>query len=225
MPAEDQAAVLNSPWLRRQIEARRKDFQTSKLLVKGVSFVGEGEKRQLLKVDARVEYKNPDGKDASYHCSLLPDAGSLLVVFRIASEQVTIPQKNNPHSFSDYHVLLIEQPRWAVNAVNCLETPGGLLTGDEGVDVESIKKGILREAFEESGEAFREMIEVVGAHEQISLGAPLSLHPAVSDKQHEFYVVLDVTLQHLEKIKEAIQGTVAGLAKEGEATRPVIFRL
>ena len=136
LSSDDQNDVRKCPWFLRQIETRQAVFETSKLLIKGVSFIGEGEKRKILKIDARIYYKNPDKEEASYHVSFLPDSGTLLVVFCVAAENATKPQKNNPNSFQDYHVLLIEQPRWGVNSPNALEPIGGLLTDDEKVDLE-----------------------------------------------------------------------------------------
>lgn len=205
----DIALIATTPWLQRQIEQREAVFGPADILVRGVNIIGKGDNRRLLKLDFVVGF-TLDGKPSGYHGSFMPDAACLVTLFRVASKETTQPT---------YHAPLIQQARWCTGSKQVLEVPAGLLNPDETLDIESIKKGALREFVEETGVKLDpNKLSIV------SLGTA-ALHPGMTDTQYQFLTVVDLTAAKLAQMKAKLIGKFGGLEDEGEKTAPLLVEL
>jgi hypothetical protein len=209
----DRDLVMNWETLNNQVDAREsKGFTFRKIFVTGVSLVGQGEKRRPLMVQARVTYLTPEFGEATYHTNFIPDAATLLVVFRMVNKEAT---SQEPAKLDDHFVLLVNQARIGFNSRLSPEIPGGLI-GENG---EAPKLAALREMIEESvSEQNRNLLPNDLSEKAVSIGKPALSHPALTDKQHQFAVTIDVTPAALAELQKAFTGTRAGEKKETEQT-------
>jgi hypothetical protein len=231
LSGEQRTQVLEWPSMLRHLGAREKGgFPTDKVVINGVSFVGNTQK--ILLTQARVHYKNPGKQNApyregSYHVNFMPDAASLLLAFRVVDQQVNGDRKLK---LSDYHVLMVEQPRWGANTLKSLEIPAGItdeITGKfDLVDMKHRRKGAWREFAQEtgvSGEASSASFVTFGPDDIKSLGGPLTLHPANTDAQYPFYAEKDCTSAQLAKMKTVVN-ELSGI-DPNESTKPKLIPL
>jgi len=211
--------VRHWPAMQRQIQERNANgFETHEVLINGVSIREIGGKGTVLLAQTTVDF-TANGKRASYGVNFISDAATLLVVFRVAQEQTTGKKQR---SYKKY-VVLVEQARWGKNNPESLEIPGGLLSDNETFDIkkswDNPMRGALREFIEETNSEGKKVLPFTIRPSEIrSLGKPLVGHPAMSDKQHQFYVEIDMTTAQFKKTQVSLTGKRGGQANEGEAT-------
>lgn len=214
-------------WAPMQRQLRRManaGFAVSRLVINGASFVGaDPAKQKLLMTQARLFYTTPDGHDESYHVNFLPDAAALLVAFRLVNEEVSSNAATPAApSLDEFHVVMIEQPRIAA-AGWCLQVPGGMLDADRHPDLSSFERpdtGALREYNEEVGAG---TLPGIRSAELVELGEPVTLHPANTDTQSQFYVVKEIGPAALETARRKVNGSTGD--DPNEITRPCIIPL
>ncbi len=205
--------------MHRQIEAHsRNGFKTSRVVINGASLIGPADRRTVLTVQARVHYTTPGGHEASYHVNFMPDAATLLVVFKVAGKDTTARPALNQH-----HVVMIEQPRWGGNAVGMLEVPGGLLHEKTGFNLSSWENptmGALREFVEEThASGGKDDFPHLDRRKIRKLGAPVTCHPALTDAQHQYFTELTITPQAFRNLRRALKDRHGGNAQEQETTK------
>ena len=206
---------LVSSWasMQKQIDARENNgFSVRKIVVNGASLLGQGEKRRPLMVQARVTYSTPEFGEATYHTNFIPDASTLLVVFRIVDKEATSSQAI---PLEDHYALLVKQARYGMNERLAEEIPGGLVS-ENG---ESPKLEALRETIEEAvSPENRRLLPEDLSEEAFVLGAPIPSHPALTDIQYQFAVNIDVNRRMFKEIHQAFDGSRAGTQVEKEST-------
>ena len=170
--------------------------------------------KKILLTQARVFYKEPDGRETSYHVNFIDDAVSALVVFHAVENEIT---KQDKPSLDDFSVLLIREYRYGDKA-NVLGLPVGL--ADTG-NVSLVEKA-LNELAEETG---IDSLHNIRADQFSSLGAPFGRHAALTDMLHPFMTQIDMPQQELTDLTAKFTDIQAGNVAEGERIRPIVMPL
>jgi hypothetical protein len=213
LPEDDRRivkAVLSEKIARR----RSSGFGISQVTVKGAAVVGAGERRKMLAALTQVSYTEPGEQEPTgYHLGILPDAATLLVVFRILGRRMTTRPTPDSH-----HVFLITQARLGPNAPRALEIAGGLLNKEDPI------AGAIREFMEEGvAERFRKIFPEIRREAVRRLAPPAVMHPFLADDIHMFYTELDMDAATFNELKRTMNGTKAGNRRERENTRVAIM--
>jgi hypothetical protein len=204
-------------WLimRMQIdEWRRGGFATTKVVIKGASFIGEGDGYRPLLTQARVFYTDPDSKDLSYHVNFIDHDVMTLVVFRATDAEVT--GKSSP-VFRDHYALTMCEHRLTMGA-NVLGFPVGLAETGKTLP----RQQALNEVNEETG-LFR--FYTLAQDLLKPLGDSFGKDSSLSAKLIPYVAEVDMPRDKLEELIKDINGTETGNAYEDERTRPFILPL
>ncbi len=193
-------AIRAWPPLGKRIEEwQRKGFGLKELVVLGAWKPGT----EILGVHARAFYVDHSGKSASYHFTILPDAATLLTVFKVAAEEVATGEAGFKH-----HVVLIKQTRAATGNAAAFEIPAGLVKIQE-----TAEEAALRESREEA----LGFLQKETADASLSpLGEPLVLHPAVADRLYPFVQEITLSPEGFADIRRALHHGGAGNEAETE---------
>jgi 8-oxo-dGTP pyrophosphatase MutT (NUDIX family) len=212
--------VVQWPVMERQIDRMKAEgFAVSGVVINGVSYIGKGRDKRPLSVNATVKSRLPVGKKDEYRVNFMPDAGTLLVAFRMAADEVGAPAA--PDSIDNYFVVMVEQPRVGFAKLWSLQAPGGILDKSGKFDFTSMEKprvGALREYREEANAGNFPRIDEA---ELKPLGAALHLHMANTDTLFPFYVVKDVDRATMDKIRAKVGGSFG--TDPDEVTRPCVL--
>ena len=209
--------------MRRQIaHMTAAGFRISRILINGVSFVGNADDRKIFLIQTCLFYSTLDEKEERYHVNFMPDAAALLVALRVVDCERSNPQIG-PISLDDYHVIMIKQPRIGAYEAWCLQVPAGVLDSCGEFDLDNMEDphtGALREYAEE---AVGGNFPPIRREDLLKLGKPVCLHPANTDAQYQFFVIKEVSQAQLDLIIAKVNGSRGTDPKE--ITQPCVIPL